>query len=153
MKYTFLNRFIFNLFTFIFLIVCSVQGYMVESTNVRINTIWTPITNDSSLTQHEITAHLGIAKGMVQKVCCNCLIVCCSQWKPRRRILRSQKEEELLTSCCSCLERAVYRSASTHQQNLLIRSDKSRNTQFIHYHTYQEPKCKRKTSCFYLTGF
>ncbi len=31
MKYTFLNRFIFDLFTFIFLSVCSVRGYMVEA--------------------------------------------------------------------------------------------------------------------------
>ncbi len=30
MKYTFSNRFIFNLLTYIFLSVCSVQGFMVE---------------------------------------------------------------------------------------------------------------------------
>ncbi len=49
------------------------------STDVTINTIGTLIVDDSSLTQHKIAPHLGIAKVTVQKVCHNCLIVYHSQ--------------------------------------------------------------------------
>ncbi len=44
-------------------------------TNVTINTTGALTTDDSSLTQSEIAAHLGIAKGTVQKILTSCLIV------------------------------------------------------------------------------
>ncbi len=50
-------------------------GPVSISTDVTINKIGTLIVDDSSLTQCEIAAHLGIAKGTVQKLMKNCLIV------------------------------------------------------------------------------
>ncbi len=54
---------------------------MSISADVTINMIRVLITDDSLLTQCEIAAHLGIGEGIALKVCCHCLIVCCSQYQ------------------------------------------------------------------------
>ncbi len=43
MKYKFSNRFIFDLFTFIFLSVCSVHGYMVEDFSQYLPSIFSDV--------------------------------------------------------------------------------------------------------------
>ncbi len=48
MKYTFSNRFIFDLFTFIFLSVCSVQGYIVEGWILVLHTFENHVHNEKT---------------------------------------------------------------------------------------------------------
>ncbi len=57
-------------------VVVKQSGRPESISTMTINTIGIQTTDDSSLTQCEIAAHLGIAKGTEQKIL---KIVCCSQ--------------------------------------------------------------------------